>query len=390
MYQGKILFTQIMEYIPRKAFDNIVALHRGDYKHKDFSCRDQFLAMAFAQLTLRSSLRGIESTLRANGSLLYHMGFRCATVSRNTLANANEHRPWRMWQDIAQRLMRKAQRLYADETLVVDVDARIFAMDSTTIDLCLERFPWAIFREAKGAVKVHVLLELRGNIPDFIVITDGKTHDVNILDQMAYLPGAFYLLDRGYIDFLRLHRLHQSGAFFVTRAKRRLRFTVIESRRVEKATGPRCDQTIRLAGTDTAAGYPERLRRVKYRDPETGKTLVFLTNNFLLPAKTIADLYRQRWQVELFFKWIKQHLRIKAFYGYSANAVRTQIWVAVAVYCLLAIIKKELGGDRNLYEIQEILSASIFRKMPILQAFSDIPVEMDEPGRYNPPSLFDL
>jgi IS4 transposase len=390
MYGGRILFAQIMDYLPRKAFDNAVSRYRGNYKHQEFSCRDQFLAMAFAQLTLRSGLRGIESTLRANGSLLYHMGFRCETVSRNTLANANERRPWQIYADIARHLMRKAQKQYADETLAVDVDARLFALDSTTIDLCLERFPWAFFRETKSAVKVHVLLDLQGNIPDFIVITDGKTHDVNILDQLDCLPGAFYIMDRGYVDFERLHRLHQSGAFFVTRAKRRMRFKVVESKPVDKAAGLRCDQTIRLAGTTTATGYPERLRRVKYRDPETGRTLVFLTNNFLLPAKSIADLYRQRWQVELFFKWIKQHLRIKAFYGYSVNAVKTQIWIAVAVYCLLTIIKKELGGDRELSEIQEILSASILQKMPILQAFSNIKVKNEPSGRCNYPSFFDL
>jgi IS4 transposase len=390
MYEGKVLFKQIMEYLPRKAFDNAIARHQGDYKIKDFSCRDQFLAMAFAQLTLRTSLRGIESTLRANKSLLYHMGFRCETISRNTLANANQNRPWAIYAELAQHLMRKAQKLYATEKLTVDVDARIFALDSTTIDLCLERFSWALFRKTKGAVKMHVLLDLRGNIPDFIVISDGKTHDVNILDEMNYIPGAFYIVDRGYVDFERLFRLHQSGAFFVTRAKRRMRFKVVKSRPVNKDEGLRCDQTIRLTGTDSATDYPERLRRVKYLDPETGKRLVFLTNNFLLSAKTIADLYRQRWQVELFFKWIKQHLRVKAFYGYSENAVRTQLWIAIAVYCLLAIIKKELKADRELHEIQEILSASVFQKMPILQAFSSIESKTEKPCSPNYLPLFEL
>ena len=362
----------------------------GDHKVQDFSCRDQFLAMAFAQITLRASLRGIECTLRASGSLLYHMGFRCETISRATLAKANENRPWRICADLAQHLMRKAQELYAEEKIAVDIDARIFALDSTTIDLCLERFTWALFRKTKGAVKMHVLLDLHGNIPDFIVISDGKTHDVNILDELEYLHGAFYLFDRAYVDFKRLFRLHQSGAFFITRAKRRMRFKVVESRPVNKDSGVLCDQIIRLAGTTSVTDYPERLRRIKYRDPETGKTLVFLTNNFLLPAKVIAQLYKQRWQVELFFKWIKQHLRIKAFYGYSENAVKTQLWVAVAVYCLLAIIKKEIGGDRELYEIQEILSASIFQKMPILQAFSNTEEKPDRPAPCNYPSLFDL
>jgi len=390
MYKEKTLFAQIMEYLPRKAFDKAIARYKGDYKVIDFACRDHFFAMAFAQLTLRSSLRGIESTLRANRSLLYHMGFRCETISRNTLANANENRPWQIYADLARHLMRRALELYADEKLAVDVDARIFALDSTTINLCLERFSWALYRKDDGAVKMHVLLDLRGNIPDFMVITDGKTHDVNILDELDYLPGAFYIFDRGYVDFKRLFRLHQSGAFFVTRIKQGIRFRVVESRPVDKESGVICDQTIRLTGTTSSKNYPERLRRIKYRDPDTGKALVFMTNNFLLSAKMIAELYKQRWQVELFFKWIKQHLRIKAFYGYSENAVRTQLWIAVAVYCLLAIIKKDLGADRELHEIQEILSASIFRKMPILQAFSDIEVKIVRPAPCNYPSLFDL
>ena len=390
MNEGKILFTQIMEYLPRKAFDSAITRHKGDYKVKDFSCRDQFLAMAFAQLTLRSSLRGIESTLRVNHSLLYHMGFRCETISRNTLAVANENRSWRIYAELAKHLMRKAQKLYAGEKLSVNVDARIFALDSTTIDLCLDRFSWALFRKNKAAVKMHVLLDLRGNIPDFIVITDGKTHDVNILDVMYYLPGAFYIFDRGYVDFKRLFRLHQCGAFFVTRAKRGLRFRVVKSHPVDKNSGLRCDQVVRFTSAAGIANYPERLRRVKYHDPNTEKCLVFLTNNFLLPAKVIAELYKQRWQVELFFKWIKQNLRIKAFYGYSENAVRTQLWIAVTVYCLLAIIKKQLGGDRELYEIQEVLSASIFQKMPILQAFSNTELKNEQPHPCNYLPLFDL
>jgi len=390
MYGGKVLFAQIMEYLPRKIFDRAIARYQGDYKVQDFSCRDQFLAMAFAQLTLRSSLRGIESTLRANGSLLYHMGFRCETISRNTLANANENRAWQIYAELAMALMEMARTLYAKEALAVDLDARIFALDSTTIDLCLARFPWTPSQQSKAAVKMHVLLDLRGNIPDFIVISDGKTHDVNILDQLCYILGAYYIMDRGYVDFTRLYRLHQSKAFFVTRAKRRMQFDVVESRPVDKSTGLICDQTIRLTGAKTRKGYPENLRRIKYRDPETGRTLVFLTNDFDLPALTIALLYKQRWQVELFFKWIKQHLRIKAFYGYSENAVRIQLWIAVAVYCLLAIIKKDLKADRELHEIQEILSASIFQKMPLLQAFSNTKVKTEQPTHCNYPSLFNL
>ena len=370
MHEGKILFAQIVEFLPRRSLSTCIEKYRGNYKVKDFSCYDQLLAMIFAQLTLRDGLRGIENTLRANYRSLYHMGFRCATISRNTLANANEVRPWRMWAEFAQALMKKAQALYAGEPLAVDLDARLFALDSTTIDLCLARFPWTPSQQSKAAVKMHVLLDLRGNIPDFIVVSEGKTHDVNILDQLSYVPGAYYVMDRGYVDFTRLHRLHQSKAFFVTRAKRHMRFSVVESRPADKGAGLRCDQIIRLTGTNTRTGYPEYLRRIKFRDPDTSRTLVFLTNDFDLPALMIAELYRQRWQVELFFKWIKQHLRIKAFYGYTENAVRTQLWIAVSVYCLLAIIKKELKADRELHEIQEILSVSIFSKMPILQAFS--------------------
>ena len=389
MHKGRILFTQIMDYLSYDAFDYFVKKHRGDYKNKGFSCRDQFLAMAFAQLTQRSSLRGIESTLRANHQLLYHMGFRCETVSRNTLANANETRPWQIYEGLARNLMRRAQKLYAKESLAVNIDARVFALDSTTIDLCLERFFWAPFRQSKAAVKMHVLLNIRGNIPDLIVITGGKVSDVNILDSIEYLAGAFYIVDRGYVDFSRLYRLHLCQAFFVTRGKRRLCFSAVVSRDVDKSTGLRCDQTIRLTGYYPSKNYPEVMRRIKYRDPDTGRGLVFLTNNFALPALTLAELYRQRWQVELFFKWIKQHLRIKKFYGYSENAVRTQLWVAVAVYCLLAIIRKELGAERELHEIQEILSASIFQKTPILQVFSTMHTKTERSTLYKPPSLFD-
>ena len=390
MYEGRLIFAQIIDFLPRDIFDGCVKRHRGNHNNKGFTCRDQFLAMAYAQLVRLDGLRGIEETLNVNCHCLYHMGFRCGSLSKSTLAHANKTRSWKIYAELAQHLMRKAQKLYAKEKLVVDVDARIFALDSTTIDLCLERFSWALFRKTKGAVKMHVLLDLRGNIPDFIVISDGKTHDVNILDKVDYIPGAFYIFDRAYVDYKRLFRLNQSGAFFVTRAKRRMRFKVVESRPVEKDSGVLCDQTIRLTGTTSAKDYPDHLRRIKYRDPETGKVLVFLTNNFLLPAKVIAELYKQRWQVELFFKWIKQHLRIKAFYGYSENAVRTQLWIAVAVYCLLAIIKKELKADRELHEIQEILSVSIFQNMPVLQAFSRARQKSGDPGEPKHPTLFDL
>lgn len=388
MHEGRLIFAQIMDYLPREVFADCVKRHGGNYNNKGFTCRDQFLAMAFAQLTLRDGLRGIQDTLDANSHCLYHMGFRCGAISKSTLAHANKTRPWQIYAHFAMALMERAKKLYANDALAVDLDAKLFALDSTTIDLCLTRFPWTPSQQSKAAVKMHVLLDLRGNIPDFIVISDGKTHDVNILDRLLYTPGAYYVMDRGYVDFKRLYRLHQSKAFFVTRAKRHMRFAVVESRPVNKETGLRCDQTIRLTGATTKKDYPEPLRRIKYRDPETGRTLVFLTNDFVLPALLIAALYKQRWQVELFFKWIKQHLKIKAFYGYSENAVRTQLWIAVAVYCLLAIIKKELKADRELHEIQEILSVSVFQKMPILQAFSKTKQNLQNSISSNQLSLF--
>jgi hypothetical protein len=390
MHDGRLVFAQIVDYLPRYLLDACVKKYNGNRKVKDFTCRDQLLAMIFAQLTLRDGLRGIENTLRANHHCLYHMGFRCDTISRNTLANANEIRPWRIWAEFAQALMKKAQTLYVGEKLAVELDAQLFALDSTTIDLCLARFPWTPSQQSKAAVKMHVLLDLRGNIPDFIVVSGGKTHDVNILDQLPYVPGAYYVMDRGYVDFTRLHRLHQGKAFFVTRAKRHLQFSVAVSGKVDASTGLRCDQRIRLTGMKTRTGYPEPLRRVSYRDPETDRRLVFLSNDFDLPALMIADLYKQRWQVELFFKWIKQHLKIKAFYGYSENAVKTQLWIAVATYCLLAIMRKELGSEREMHEIQEILSALIFQKMPILSVFSRTSRKSDRPKTHNYPSLFDL
>lgn len=388
MYEGRLIFAQLMDYLPREVFDDCVKQYGGNYNNKGFTCRDQFLAMAFAQLTLRDGLRGIQDTLDANRHCLYHMGFRCGAISKSTLAHANKNRPWQIYARFAMALMERARKLYANEALALELDAKVFALDSTTVELCLTRFPWTPSQQSKSAVKMHVLLNLRGSIPEFIVITGGKTHDVNILDQLRYVPGAYYVMDRGYVDFKRLYQLHQNKAFFVTRAKRHMRFAVVESRPVDKETGLRCDQTIRLTGTTTKKAYPEYLRRIKYRDPETGRTLVFLTNDFELPALLIAALYKQRWQVELFFKWIKQHLKIKVFYGYSENAVRTQLWIAVTVYCLLAIIKKELKADRELHEIQEILSASIFQKMPLLQAFSKAKAKLTSTGNHNQLSLF--
>ena len=369
MPRGKIVFAQVMSYLPLRAFHRLVRRYHGNHKVQDFKCLDQFLAMAFAQLTFRSGLRGIETTLRANSHCLYHMGFRCGAISRNTLANANETRPWQIYAEFALLLIKQARDLYAQEELAVDLDASVFALDSTTIDLCLSLYPWAPFRTAKAAVKLHTLLNLRGNIPEFIRISDGKMSDVTFLDELVIEAGAFYIFDRGYLDFKRLYYLHRHPAFFVTRAKKAFDFKVVESRAVEKTTGLRCDQSVVLNGALTAKRYPERLRRIKYVDPETGDRLVFITNNFSLPSLSIALLYKQRWQVELFFKWIKQHLRIRCFYGYSENAVRTQIWIAVSVYVLLAIIRKELGIERDLHDILEILSASVFQEIPLLRAF---------------------
>ncbi len=388
MYEGRIIFAQIMDFLPRKAFNRCVKKYGGDSNSKGFTCHDQFLAMAFAQLTLRDGLRGIQETLRANSHCLYHMGFRCKTVSRNTLAYANQERPWRIYAEFAMFLMTRARLLYQGETLAVELDATVFALDSTTIDLCLARFPWTPSQQSKAAVKMHVLLNLRGNIPDFIVISDGKTHDVKILDLILFEPGAYYVVDRGYLDFKRLYAIHKSLAFFVIREKSNIAFTVCESHPVSKETGLRCDQTIRLSSVAGRKHYPERLRRVKYHDPDTGNILTFYTNDFDLSAIVVAELYKQRWQVELFFKWIKQHLKIKTFYGYSENAVRTQLWIAVSVYCLLAIIRKEVGADREMHEIQEILSASIFQKMPILQAFSRVEPELLESDCSNQLVLF--
>ncbi len=364
MNAGKLVFAQITAHLPLTTFRRCVARHDGEHKIKSFSCLEQLLVMVFAQLTFRESLRDIEACLRAQPDKLYHMGIR-TTVARNTLANANAVRDWRIYAEFAQRLISMARRLYADEPLGVQIAATVYALDSTTIDLCLSLFPWAPFRSTKAAVKLHTLLDLRGNIPTFLHISDGKLHDVNILDQLIVEAGAFYVMDRGYLDFERLARFDQAGAFFVTRAKRRLRFKRLHSKPTDRSTGVICDQIIELQVYYSKQGYPKLLRRVRFKDPETGKTLIFLTNQFDLPALTICKLYKMRWQVELFFKWIKQHLRIKAFFGTSENAVKTQIWIAVCTYVLVAIVRKRLKLEASMHEILQILSLTLFEKTPI-------------------------
>jgi IS4 transposase len=367
------VFSQVMEFLPSYEFHKCVERYQGHYKVQSFSCWDQFLCMAFAQLTYRESLRDIEVCLRSLQPKLYHAGIR-GRVSRSTLADANEHRDWRIYADFAQILIHTARELYVGDSFGVELEQTVYALDSTTIDLCLSVFPWATFRHSKGAVKLHTLIDLRGNIPTFLHITDGKVHDVKILDILIPEPGAIYVLDRGYLDFARLYAWSQASAFFVTRSKSNLDFRRIYSHPVDKATGLRCDQTIQLTGTESAKHYPTPLRRIRFFDAEKNQRLGFLTNHFLLPARTIAELFRCRWQVELFFKWIKQHLRIKAFYGTSANAVKTQIWIAIAVYVLVAIIKKRLRLKYSLYTILQILSITLFEKRPMQQVFSEPPV----------------
>ena len=387
MYTGKLVFSQLTEHLPWHTFRRCVQRYRGHHKVKHFSCLDQYLCMAFAQLTLRESLRDIEVCLRAQQSKLYHMGIR-APVARSTLADANRVRDWRIYADFAQSLIHTARRLYAEDDFGVELEHTVYALDSTTIDLCLSLFPWARFQRTKGAVKMHTLLDLRGPIPAFIHITDGKVSDVSVLDLLLPEAGAFYILDRGYLHFERLYILHQARAFFVTRAQSDTRFRRLYSHAVDKSTGLLCDQTIVLDGVYTGTTYPEKLRRIKYRDPATNKILVFLTNNFVLPALTIAQLYRCRWQVELFFKWIKQHLRIKAFYGTSENAVRTQIWVAVSVYVLVAIIKKRLDIPLSLYTILQVLSLTVFERMPLEQVLTDVNYNTYNPLCSNQLNLF--
>ena len=370
MHIGKTLFAQVMEFVPWTTFTRIVDRYSGNAGARMLSCAEQFRAMAFAQLTWRESLRDIEASLSANAAKLYAMGFRSA-VRRSTLADANELRDWRIWADLATVLIRRARKLYANDSLGVELDNTVYALDSSTIDLCLSLFDWAPFRSTKAAIKLHTLLDLRGAIPAFIHISDGKLHDVNVLDMLALEAGAFYVMDRGYLDFARLYTLHQAGAFFVTRAKSPMDARRVYSATTDRATGVLCDQRVMLNGYYSAKKYPEHLRRIRFKDPESGKTLVFLTNNTALPALTICALYKSRWQIELFFKWIKQHLRIKHFLGNSENAVKTQVWCAVATYVLIAIVKKQLHLDASLYTLLQILSVNIFEKMPLQQALTE-------------------
>lgn len=369
MYAGKTLFAQLMDFLPWSSFARIAARYGGDDRVRTLCCGEQYRAMAFAQLTYRESLRDIETCLSVQASKLYHMGFR-EPVRRSTLADANETRDWRIYAELAQRLIAHARKLYVNEDLGLDLSNTVYALDSTTIDLCLSVFPWARFRTTKGAVKMHTLLDLRGNIPSFFHVSDGKLHDVHALDLLLPEAGAIYVMDRGYVDFTRLYTLHQAGAFFVTRAKVNMDARRVYSAPVDRESGIICDQSISLNGFYAGQNYPEKLRRIRFKDTETGKTLVFLSNNFTLPALTIAALYKQRWQVELFFKWIKQHLRIKQFFGTSENAVKTQIWIAVSVYVLVAIVKKRLGLEASLYTLLQIFSVTLFEKIPIEQALN--------------------
>lgn len=389
MNRGRTIFAQLMDLLPLAEFRRCVERYRGDYKVQSFSCLDQFLCLAFAQLTYRESLRDIETCLRAHRSQLYHMGFR-GRVSRNTLANANQQRDWRIYADFARLLIAQARALYQHDPFALELDQTIYVFDSTTIDLCLSLFPWAQFRRRKSAVKLHTLLDLRGNIPTAVYVTGGQVHDVNLLDRLALEAGAFYLLDRGYIDYRRLYQFTQALAFFVTRAQLDTRYRRCGWRRVDRATGVRSDQSIRLTGPKSSLRYPAPLRRIHYFDAEKQLRLIFLTNNFQLQALTIAQLYRARWQVELFFRWIKQHLRIRAFYGTSPNAVKTQVWVAITVYVLVAVLKKQLQSDLSLYKILQILSVTLFEKTPISWAFSQYNDQFQEPDPCIQLDLFNL
>src|SRR3989338_6719358 len=389
MNTGKTIFSQAMDFLPLHEFRQCVRRYQGDYKTKSFSCLDQFLCMGFAQMTYRESLRDIEICLRSMQSKLYHMGIR-GKVSRNTLAHANEVRDWRIYADFAQVLIHRARALYRDEDFGVELDQTVYALDATTIDLCLSLFPWARFRRQKGAIKLHTLLDLRGPIPAFIEITDGKIHDVRILDILVPEAGAFYVMDRGYLDFERLYRLHRAQAFFVIRSKSNLQARRLYSSPIDKTSGLQCDQTVLLTGPLTAQHYPDQLRRVRYFDAQLNKRLVFLTNQFDLPALTIAQLYKSRWQVELFFRWIKQHLRIKAFYGTSENAVKTQIWIAIATYVLIAIIRKQLGLQISLYTFLQLLSVTAFEKTSILRLSFMMPEQQQTTQHQNQLMLFEL
>jgi hypothetical protein len=382
MYVGKTLFAQVMQFVPWTSFTRIVARYKGDAGVRTLSCAEQFRAMAFAQLTWRESLRDIEVSLGANPTKLYAMGFR-SCVKRSTLADANESRDGRIWFDLATLLIRRARKLYASDSLGVELDNTVYALDSSTIDLCLSLFDWAPFRSTKAAIKLHTLLDLRGCIPAFIHVSDGKLHDVNVLDMLTFEPGAFYVMDRGYVDFARLYVVHQAGAFFVTRAKSNFNARRVYSTPCERDTGVICDQRVALNTFYAARDYPEHLRRIRFKDPESGKTLVFLTNNTALPALTICALYKQRWQVELFFKWMKQHLRVRQFYGRSENAVRCQLWAAISSYLLVALARKELGVERSLYEMLQILSVRAFEETPIKTLFDAAPRKSEPPTASN-------
>lgn len=380
MHVGKMVFAQIMDYLPWKTFHRIVKRYQGDHRVRTLNCAEHFRILAFAQLTYRESLRDIEACLSAQPAKLYHLGIRDA-VSRSTLADANEARPWQIYADFAHILIAQARKLYATDHFGIDLDNTVYALDSTTIDLCLSMFPWAPFRSAKAAVKLHTLLDLRGNIPSFIHISDGKLHDVNALDILIPEAGAFYVMDKGYLDFSRLYTLHLAGSFFVTRAKVNLSAHRVSSAAIDRSAGLICDQTILLNGVNSKKDYPEKLRRIRFNDAKTKKTYIFLTNNMTLPASTICTLYKSRWQVELFFKWIKQHLRIKKFFGTSENAVKSQIWIAVSVYVLVAIIKKKLKTDASLYTLLQIFSLTLFEKTLLLQLIPD--VDYKEPLNQN-------
>jgi len=386
MNLGKTLFAQVMDFLPWKTFHRMAARYDADRRVRALSSAEQFRVMAFAQLTYRESLRDIETCLSAQAAKLYHMGF-SQPVARSTLADANERRDWRLYAEFAQHLISRARKLYAQDSFGLELDHTVYALDATTIDLCLSVFPWAPFRSTKAAIKLHTLLDLRGSIPSFIHISDGKMHDVNVLDLLIPEPGSFYVMDRGYLDFTRLYALDQAGSFFVTRAKRNMNARRLYSATVDRSTGLICDQTIAFNNFYAAQAYPAHLRRIRYRDPETDKNLVFLTNHGLLPALTICSLYKSRWQVELFFKWIKQHLRIKRFYGTSENAVKTQVWIAVSVYVLVAIIKKELGLDASLHTLLQILSVTLFEKISLQQTLAELP---DDSQRLVSPNQLDL
>jgi len=390
MNNGQIVFSQLLNFLPMRRFQTCVDQYGGNVRIRNFSCRDQFMAMLFAQLAFRESLRDIEASLNYSPISLYHMGFRCRKISRSTLAKANENRDWKIYADFASILIAMARKLYSDEPILAELDSTVYALDSTTIDLCLSVFPWAKFRRRKGAVKLHTLMNLRGAIPEFIHISHGKMHDVKVLDLLLPMPGAYYIMDRGYLDFVRLYTLHQAKAFFVTRAKKNQQLARRYSYPVDKNTGLLCDQTVMLSGPLSKQKYPAPLRRIKFYDAKNDKQLIFLTNDFELPALIIALLYKSRWEIEEFFKWIKQHLRIKSFFGISENAVKTQIWTAVTAYVLIAIIKKRMALDQSLYRILQILSLVLFDKRPILQVFSEPVYNSERPDDCNSLPLFNF